>query len=453
MKFVDLFAGMGGFHLALTALDHECVFASEIDPELRELYAHNFPSSSRRIFGDIRDYESRVPQHDILCAGFPCQPFSKSGAQLGLRDKIRGTLFQSVVNVLRLRQPQYVILENVGNFERHDGGRTWQIVQQCLKDLGYDVRGTTHITSGGHGLISPHHLGYPQTRERFYMVASLASLPCDPFPVSDRQRKTDLRGIVESSGKLSNADREETRLSRTQIRCIHHWNKFLARIPEEVELPSFPIWGDEFGARYPYEHRTPFAAPTAELRRAANGSRRPSRASRDQLLLDLPAYARSEEPVFPKWKVRFIQQNRAFYRVVARLLPPTWLEELKAFPPSLRKLEWNCKGEDRDLWEHVLQFRPSGLRAKRYSSSPALVAMTTTQVPILGPERRFLTRVEGLRLQGFPDSHRLPESRAAAFAALGNAVHVGVANQVASALIGKPPTRMPRRHSLVRRQT
>ena len=83
----------------------------------------------------------------------------------------------------------------------------------------------------------------------------------------------------------------------------------------------------------------------------------------------------------------------------------------------------------------MLQFRPSGLRVKRYSSVPALVAMTTTQIPILGPKRRFISRTEGLRLQGFPDTHRLPESRVRAFAALGNAVHVKVAQTVASLLV------------------
>src|SRR5262249_25982661 len=111
------------------------------------------------------------------------------------------------------------------------------------------------------------------------------------------------------------------------------------------------------------------------------------------------------------------------------------LDDLASLPPSHRKLEWNCNGEVRDLWQCVLQFRPSGLRAKRYTSSPALVAMNTTQIPILGPERRFITRVEGLRLQGFPDAHRLPRTREMAFAALGNAVHTGVACAVASRLL------------------
>jgi DNA (cytosine-5)-methyltransferase 1 len=125
LKFVDLFAGLGGFHYALSGLGHECVFASEIDPELRRLYSENLKDAKGRVFGDIRTAKDEVPSHDILCAGFPCQPFSKSGGQRGFQDQTRGTVFHDVLDILERRKPSYVLLENVGNFERHDGGRTW----------------------------------------------------------------------------------------------------------------------------------------------------------------------------------------------------------------------------------------------------------------------------------------------------------------------------------------
>src|SRR4051794_16242320 len=134
MRFVDLFAGLGGFHLALGGLGHECVFASELDEELRTLYARNFDGTAALV-GDIEHTWTSVPAHDILCAGFPCQPFSKSGFQLGWQDKTRGTLFDFVLKILRYRKPRFLLLENVGNFERHDGGCTWQIVQASLKAL------------------------------------------------------------------------------------------------------------------------------------------------------------------------------------------------------------------------------------------------------------------------------------------------------------------------------
>lgn len=436
MKFVDLFAGLGGFHRALKSFGHECVFACEIDEELRRIYTENFTQGAKTIKGDIRDCKDRIPAHDILCAGFPCQPFSKSGTQKGLKDKTRGTLFHEILYVLERRRPEYVILENVGNFERHDDGRTWKIVRESLEKLGYDVRGTEHVASGGTGLLSPHHFGFPHSRERFYIVARQGKLPIESLPNGNRSCRTRLEDIVQTKGELGQTDRVETKLTAQQSDCIEHWNALLTKLPEAtVDIPSFPIWGDEFEATYPFERYSPFVAPIGELRKAVNGHAKLARVPRSKLLEFLPSYARYEVEQFPRWKVDFIRQNREWFKKHRRYFGKRWLKKLGEFPPSLRKLEWNCQGEERDLWRHVLQFRPSGLRVKRYSACPSLVAMTSTQIPILGPERRFLTRVEGLRLQGFPDTHKTPESRSKTFQALGNAVHVGVVIAIATGLI------------------
>lgn len=436
MRFVDLFAGLGGFHEALKGLGHKCVFACEIDEDLREIYTNNFPSVSKRTFADIRQCKDLVPAHDILCAGFPCQPFSKSGSQRGLNDKTQGTLFHEVLYILERRRPEYVILENVGNFERHDGGHTWQIVRESLERLGYNTQGTEHITCGGVGLLSPQHLGFPHSRERFYIVACRKPLPLDPFPKRDRSRVTTLDDIVQLVGELDEHDLSETALSGQQRECIDHWNSLLSKLPEsKVVLPSFPIWGDELDATYPFQSSTPFATPVRELARTLNGHASQSRILRKELVKLLPNYARSETKQFPRWKIEFIRQNREWFEQHRRYFSKRWIKVLRTFPPSLRKLEWNCQGEERDLWKYVLQFRPSGLRVKRYSTSPSLVAMTSTQIPVLGPQRRFLTRVEGLRLQGFPDSHKIPMSRTKTFQALGNAVHVGVVRAIAQKLL------------------
>lgn len=435
MKFIDLFAGLGGFHLALKNLGHECVFASEIDDELREIYVHNFPDMDGKVFGDIREFRDQVPAHDILCGGFPCQPFSKSGSQLGLHDKIRGTLFDEIVYILEARHPAYVLLENVGNFERHDNGRTWQIVKEKLIALGYDVRGTEHFASGGTGLISPQYLGFPQSRERFFIVAQLNKLPDDPFPFIDRKRATSLYDIIQTKNDLTALDKLETRPSQKQIDCINHWGEFIAKLPDSTIIPSFPIWGDEINATYPYESHTPYKALLDELQ--IHLDEIPSDLKLKNMLSQLPSYAKTETVKFPAWKVDFIKKNRDWFNANAEFIYPDWINKLCTFPPSLRKLEWNCKGEDRDIWKYVLQFRPSGLRVKRMTSAPALVAMTSTQIPLLGPEKRFLTRTEGLRLQGFPDNHKLPIHRDKAFKALGNAVHTDVAQAIASKLADK----------------
>lgn len=122
LKFIDLFAGLGGFHIALKSFGHECVFASELNAELQDLYAKNFGVKPH---GDIRNVDVyTIPSHDILCAGFPCQPFSKAGAQKGFECPQWGMLFDDIVEILRHHKPTYFIIENVPNLSSHDGGKT-----------------------------------------------------------------------------------------------------------------------------------------------------------------------------------------------------------------------------------------------------------------------------------------------------------------------------------------
>ncbi len=158
-KFIDLFAGIGGFHLALSSLHSKCVFASEWDKHAAEVYSNNFgiyPS------GDITEIEEQdIPNHDILCAGFPCQAFSISGKQKGFEDT-RGTLFFDVARIVKHHNPKVLFLENVKNFAKHDNGNTFKVVHKTLTDLGYNVY---------HSILNSNKFGIPQNRERIYIVA------------------------------------------------------------------------------------------------------------------------------------------------------------------------------------------------------------------------------------------------------------------------------------------
>jgi DNA (cytosine-5)-methyltransferase 1 len=175
VDFIDLFSGLGGFHLALKTLGHRCVFASEIDPPLCDLYEKNF---GMRPKADIRQIaEEAVPEHGLLCAGFPCQPFSKAGEQEGTKCKLWGDLFEKhVLRILSYRKPDFLLMENVANLERHDGGKTWAEMVRQMEALGYTVDAK---------VLSPHRFEIPQIRERLFIVGSRRGLDHFEWPTPD----------------------------------------------------------------------------------------------------------------------------------------------------------------------------------------------------------------------------------------------------------------------------
>jgi DNA (cytosine-5)-methyltransferase 1 len=158
-KFIDLFAGIGGFHYALSSYGAKCVFASEWDKHAANVYDNNF---NIKPFGDItRISEKDIPKHDILCGGFPCQAFSVSGKQKGFEDT-RGTLFFDILRIANFHKPKIIFLENVKNIQVHDGGNTIKIIIENLRELGYTVF---------YKLLNTSNYGLPQNRERVYFVS------------------------------------------------------------------------------------------------------------------------------------------------------------------------------------------------------------------------------------------------------------------------------------------
>lgn len=418
MRFIDLFAGLGGFHLALQRLGHNCVFACEIDPSLQSLYEKNFKLLPK---GDIREIPVRdIPKHDVLCAGFPCQPFSKAGDQKGFDCPKWGDLFDYVLEIVKYHKPHYLILENVPNLKWHNNGITWQSMEAALKKLGYAVDSKC---------LSPHRFGIPQIRERIFIVGNRCGLNGFFWP---QETFTSSLSIFSALDKNPRGARP---LSKQVVKCLKAWQGFLKRFPKDEELPSFPIWSMEFGATYPFEETTPFALGPERLGRYRGIYGQSLRTIPiEQIMSVLPSYARTQEPKFPEWKIQFIRQNRELYRIHKKWIDE-WLPKILEFPPSLQKLEWNCKGEKRDIWKYVIQFRASGVRVKRPSTSPSLVAMTTTQVPIIAWEKRYMTPRECARLQSMGKLKCLPESSTKAFKALGNAVNASIVNMLAKALL------------------
>ena len=176
----------------------------------------------------------------------------------------------------------------------------------------------------------------------------------------------------------------------------------------------------EFGATYPYEATTPHAIGPEELRNyCGSHDVKLSAGNYPDPFAGLPSHGRTPQGQFPHWKQHFVRANRAFYQKHKSRLADC-IPKILAFPPSLQKFEWNCQGEARDLWKLVIQFRASGVRVKRPDTSPSLVAMTTTQVPIIGWERRYVSARECARLQSLDCLAHLPDTDTRAFKALGN---------------------------------
>lgn len=167
--FIDLFAGIGGFHLAMHPYGGACTFASEWDSYASAVYESNFGLKPE---GDITKIaESAVPKHDVLCAGFPCQAFSIAGNRRGFEDA-RGTLFFDIARIARYHQPKVLLLENVKNLLHHDGGNTFSLMQEILHDIGYRV-----FTK----VLNASDFGLPQNRQRLYIVGFHKSMGVKQF--------------------------------------------------------------------------------------------------------------------------------------------------------------------------------------------------------------------------------------------------------------------------------
>ena len=314
LRFVDLFSGLGGFHVALSRLGYKCVFASEIDPHLRELYFLNFgmiPSS------DIRYTWEDVPPHDLLCAGFPCHSFSKAGSQLGFHCPDSGDLFKYILNVIDRHMPKFLLFENVPNILRHASGQTWAKIRDSLEMRGYSVEFKE---------LSPHLIGIPQIRHRVIIVASLDGLSDFNWPKQlPNDKSLHLSSVLDEN--LTNADA----LPEIYVKYLEVWQEFLDRISGEVKMPSFPIWSMEFGADYPCESQNPSSYSSHYLARfkGAFGERLSGKSKGEQLAA-LPSYARSEAKAFPSWKIRFIRQNREFFSLHSKHLKD-WLPKVQSF--------------------------------------------------------------------------------------------------------------------------
>lgn len=390
-RFIDLFCGIGGFHQAMTALGGKCVYACDIDEDCRKTYFDNYsiyPDS------DITKVDpSAIPPFEVLCAGFPCQAFSKAGKRLGFSDETKGTLFFDIERIMSHCKPEYALLENVRNLASHDHGNTWKTIYEHLTNVGYNVLPKPVI-------FSPHYLGIPQHRERVFIMCvrkDIGSIPEFLFD-SKKAPKCSIDNILQDDSEIM--DLEKRRLSEDKIQLLDIWNEFLQGIKCK-KLPGFPIWSEYLCELNPLE--------------------------------DLDQY--------PKWKKNFIRKNNELYMSNKDFIDE-WLPRAKSNPlffGAKAKLEWQAgQTKKPNLWDNILQFRPSGIRIKPGTYFPALVAITQTS--ILGSRKRELTLRECARLQSFPDTFKPDYIDAQAYKQFGNAVNVELVKLFAKYMFGDATT-------------
>jgi DNA (cytosine-5)-methyltransferase 1 len=202
-KFIDLFAGLGGFRIALETFGGNCVFSSEIDENAKKVYELNFNDVP---YGDItQKNENEIPEHDVLCAGFPCQAFSVSGKRLGFEDA-RGTLFFDVARIIKSKKPKVIFLENVKNFVSHDEGKTFLVIKNTLEELGYNLF---------YRVLCSSDYKVPQSRERIYIIGFRADLKITnfSFPLPSNKFKT----VKDILIKLKPAEINKLEINRPDI--------------------------------------------------------------------------------------------------------------------------------------------------------------------------------------------------------------------------------------------
>lgn len=313
--FADMFCGIGGFHVALTDLGGRCVFACDSDAACRQVYRDNFGMEPA---DDVRNLvPSEVPDHDVLCAGFPCQSFSKAGKQ-GARNDSRGQLFDVLMDIIRTKRPVHVLLENVRHIKTIDGGKVLEHVVSSLSSEGYQVQMIE---------TSPHHHGVPQLRPRVFFVGTrtdCAPIKMGPLPPL----------------KPFTFDRTESKLDPVIMHVFEAWNEALP-ILRSHDKGTFPVHLDFFDAPVP------------------NASARDWKAILIRKNQALYAAHKAEWDAWRSKHESVLAQKEVYRRL-------EWTAGRIA--------------SDASLWNQFIQMRPSGIRVKRPDFFPTLVAMVQVPI-------------------------------------------------------------------------
>lgn len=361
--------------------------ASEIDPHAIATYDLNYLSNSDLTSAcDITKIdEKNIGYFDVICGGFPCQAFSKAGKREGFDDKTRGTLFFDIVRIIKEKKPRFILLENVRNLISHDNGNTWKVIKESLIRVGY-------VISEKPIIISPHNLGIPQLRERVFIPGYFDELNAGKKWIEIEVPKIDKNSLKPSTVLDDLSDNDSSlKISSYEKMVLNAWNDFYQNI--DLKVIGFPIWVSELNNK------------------------------------EIPAK-------IPAWKSEIISKNRELYKrnkIFIEHWLNKWSVKSEKWVPTHRKLEWQAGSAINSIWDGIIQFRPSGVRVKRPTVFPTLVAMV--QTPIIGWKKRYISVREAANLQSFDKKFVVDERPQQAFKQFGNSVNVEVVKYVFKNLI------------------
>ena len=380
-----------------------CIFASEIDTKCQKIYRLNFKKTP--LFGDIRSCDPPNVPYEVLCAGFPCQPFSKAGAQKGFEDKGRGDLFFEVMRFIQGHPDlKFIILENVRNLA--DKKENWDIIIKKLKEAGFIVTDQPII-------LSPTDFGIPQYRERVYILgineqfADLNKIPnrmitAEVLKIDKYFKRCKETAALQYLIKLPPEKLIQYKINQELKEVLYAWEEF--RLSTFVHRMGTPIWISAFGVGIDSDSNYKIIVGYYHM---------------------------------PDWKKHFYDKNRELY-LKHRKFIDEWivkyrmLDKIKLY----QKFEWNCGDDDISIEQTIIQVRQSGIRCKRLDYFPSLVAISNT--PIIWDADldsfRYITPSEAAKLQSFHGRFKLIGDDKTLYHQLGNSVNVKILKRIGECL-------------------
>lgn len=367
MKFIDLFCGIGGFHIALERLGCKCILACDIDKKCRETYNKNFDIEPQKNIKDID--EKTIPDFDILCGGFPCQPFSNGGKKKSFDDD-RGLLFDEIIRIAKHKKPKFMFLENVKHILKVSNGKVFEYISDRIKSIGY----TLQISQQ-----SPHNYGIPQQRERVFFICVRNDIYNNKsINIQGENLNLSIEDIIQENDK-------KYIIQHDIEKVLNAWNELIQQFDVNEKISPTILIHDYFRN-----------------------------------------YTNDEFNKLAKWRKDYMCKNKPLLDKYKDIVEP-WYEKYKSILSKREiygKLEWQVgklKKKD-NIYNYFLQIRQSGIRVKKPIYFPTLVAIS--QIPIHGKTKSYISPRQCARLQSFPESFILDNNDRVVYKQMGNSVNI-----------------------------